>query len=82
MRGRGQEAPATSRVVCRESNTQHKVAEGEWEGMRVDVYSIIIAAFQAAPVKCLGVWQREEPNTLRKREFALPWISLGTRARC
>lgn len=54
--GRGeQEAPGTSEAVHRESGAQREVPEGEWEGMRADLYSIIIAAFQAAPAKCLGV---------------------------
>lgn len=53
--GRGkQEAPGTSEAVHRESGAQREVPEGEWEGMRADLYSIIIAAFQAAPAKCLG----------------------------
>lgn len=28
-----------------ESRARHKVPEGEWEGMRADMYSTIIAAF-------------------------------------
>lgn len=31
--------------VSRKSRARHKVAEGEWERMRADMYSTIIAAF-------------------------------------
>lgn len=44
------------------SRGRHKVPEGEWEGMSADMYSIIIAAFQAAPGKCCGVCQGKEKS--------------------
>lgn len=77
--GRGeQEAPGTREAVHRESGAQREVPEGEWEGMRADMYSIIIAAFQAAPAKCLGVcYSRERSQTLRKQGPALSRISSG-----
>lgn len=44
------------------SRAQHKVPEGEWEGMRADMYSTIIAAFRAAPAKRSGVCDSREES--------------------
>lgn len=44
------------------SRARHKVPEGEWEGMRADMYSTIIAAFRAAPAKHGGVCDSREES--------------------